>query len=283
MCSWNWRGMESSRRRWKITVQKISAQTMPATTRPAMNIPTQSLNSSLPCVVAPRKAPKVGALQPERSNAPATVTIPAAVRPRRPEGAPACTSSGAEARVSRPSITPETLPTHTRRRTSWHRSRTALGGRRSEHTPGHRRPGRRRPRLVDLGIDLLYGGVVRRRTGGELRQVARELQVVFVAGGDQFGGSFSQSTGAAGEGGDLGRHRAGGSRRERRRVAVPPASVEPPDVPHDELRLVVDRPQVGTLEQVLRGDDGVQHVVEASALVHHPQGLVDERLEQRGG
>ena len=52
--------------------------------------------------------------------------------------------------------------------------------------------------------------------------------------------------------GELGRERGGRRRLEVRRVAVVPAAVVAPDVAHDELGLVVDRPQVRPREQVLR-------------------------------
>ena len=66
-----------------------------------------------------------------------------------------------------------------------------------------------------------------------------------------------------------------GARRGQQVVglAVVPAAVEPPDVAHDELRMVVDRPQVRLVEQVRRHLDLVQHAVERRARVHQRQRL----------
>ncbi len=64
-----------------------------------------------------------------------------------------------------------------------------------------------------------------------------------------------------------------------RGVAVVPAAVQPPDVAHDELRLIVVRLQVRTAGQRLRGFHGVDDLVEAGARVHHLQGLLDQAVQ----
>ena len=67
-----------------------------------------------------------------------------------------------------------------------------------------------------------------------------------------------------------------------RRVAVVPAAVHPPDVAHDELRLVVDRLQVG-LRQHGRIDLHLVHdLVEAGAFVHGVHGALHQKLEGLG-
>ena len=83
--------------------------------------------------------------------------------------------------------------------------------------------------------------------------------------------------------GELAGERGVGRGLEVRGVAVVPAAEEPPDVAHDELGLVVDRAEVRLGEQLGRRGDRVHDVVEARALVHHPERLDVQVLEQRGG
>jgi serine/threonine protein phosphatase PrpC len=56
----------------------------------------------------------------------------------------------------------------------------------------------------------------------------------------------------------LARHLGVARGLEPRRVAVPPAPVEPPHVAHDELGLVVDRAEIGAREEVLRRPHGAR-------------------------
>ena len=67
-----------------------------------------------------------------------------------------------------------------------------------------------------------------------------------------------------------------------RRVSVPPASVEPPDVAHDELGLVVDGPQPRPLEQVLGRAHPAEDDVERSTLVHQLERAIVQVLEELG-
>src|SRR5439155_13221473 len=98
----------------------------------------------------------------------------------------------------------------------------------------------------------------------------------------QLEGTGGQAPRSAREGGKLDGHGGLGGGLEVGRVAVVPAPVQAPDVAHHELGVVVYRPQVGPLEEVGRGADGVHELVEAGALVHEGHGLVVEALEELG-
>jgi len=81
---------------------------------------------------------------------------------------------------------------------------------------------------------------------------------------------------SSGQGRQLGRQRSFRSGLEAGRIAVPPAAVPAPHGVHDELGLVVDRPQVGPVHQVSRRHDAVNRVIQPAASVHHRERLVDE-------
>ena len=121
--------------------------------------------------------------------------------------------------------------------------------------------------------------VVGRGLRGELGEVTGESQVTRSR---DLAGPFGQPACAARERCELRRQRGRGRGLEVRRVAVVPAAVEAPDVAHDELRLVVDRPEVRAREQRLRRAHRVHDVVEAGALVHQRERLLDQCLEQLG-
>ena len=82
----------------------------------------------------------------------------------------------------------------------------------------------------------------------------------------------------AGEQGDLGGQLGVGRGLEPGRVAVVPAAELAPHVAHHELGLVVDRPQVRAIEQVVGDLHRVDDRVEGGALVHEVEGGGDEAL-----
>ena len=140
----------------------------------------------------------------------------------------------------------------------------------AEDVAGHRRHLLGAAGGVDLGAHLVGLGRARLVQHGELDEVAGEA---VVAGGGELAGPGEHVLEPAGE-----RHplpRLLGARRRQQVVglAVVPAAVAPPHVAHDELRVVVHRPQVGQLAQVLGDLDLVEHAVERHALVHQRQRL----------
>ena len=124
----------------------------------------------------------------------------------------------------------------------------------------------------------MHAGVVRRGQRGHLGEMTGQAHVA----GAQFQRALRKADRAAGQCRDLRRQRAVAGRFEICGVAVPPAAVQAPDVADDELRLVVQRPQPGRLEN--RGIDlhGVDDVVQPLACVHHRQGLADQNIERVG-
>ncbi len=64
------------------------------------------------------------------------------------------------------------------------------------------------------------------------------------------------------------------------RVAVPPPAVQPVQVAHDELRLVVDRREVRAREQLGGHLHAREHLLERRARIHEGKDLIDERLEE---
>ena len=118
-----------------------------------------------------------------------------------------------------------------------------------------------------------------RRGGGPRRNAPPRIRARR-RGRQELERTVGQGAGTAGQRGQLGGERPLGRRLEGGRVAVPPPAVLAPDRVHDELRLVVDRAEIGPGLQSLGGADGVDGVVEAAAGVHDRQRLVDERIEE---
>ena len=126
----------------------------------------------------------------------------------------------------------------------------------------------------------MHTDVVGIRERRELREMAGEAQV---ARGRELRRALCKPCRTPGELRDLASDRAFGSRLEGRRIAVPPSAVEAPDTADDELGLVVDGPEIRTFEQVFRRANRVHDVVEARAIVHECEGLLEQRLEQLRG
>ncbi len=153
---------------------------------------------------------------------------------------------------------------------------------------GRSRPGGpRREDLLTRPLDAFVGRVGQPGVLGQVPGEAegpvgsRRLGFGRVARGrQQLERTVGQGAGTAGQRGQLGGERPLGRRLERGRVAVPPPAVLAPDGVHDELRLVVDRAEIGPGLQCLGRAHGVDGVVEAAAGVHDGQRLVDERVEE---
>ena len=74
-----------------------------------------------------------------------------------------------------------------------------------------------------------------------------------------------------------------GSRKEVVGLPVVPAAVSPPHVAHQELRVVVDGPQIRLVPQVGRHLDLVERPVQRAAGVHQRQRLPLDGLQHLGG
>ncbi len=131
-------------------------------------------------------------------------------------------------------------------------------------------------------VDLGAGAVEHRgsglRPGRELHELRREPEI---AGRGQLGRARGERVSAAREARDLRGERGRRCRLEMARIPVVPAAEQPPDVAHHELGLVVDRTQVGTVQQSVRRPHGGDDLVEGRPFVHHADRLVVEVLQQR--
>ena len=156
-------------------------------------------------------------------------------------------------------------------------SRLVLGPR--EDALRHRRRFFAGAEAEHLRTRLVHALVVGRGLRRELGEVAGEAEV---ARGRELARPVGQAPGAAGEVGELLRERGRSRRLEVGRITVVPAAVVAPDVAHDELGLVVDRPEVRAREQLLGRAHRVHDVVEARAFVHERERLVEQRLQQLG-
>ena len=113
-----------------------------------------------------------------------------------------------------------------------------------------------------------------------LDEVACEPDVPLLQEG---GGSRQHAVQPAGERYPLARLFATAGRKQIVRLPLVPAAVETPDVPDEELGVVVDRPEVWLLQELFGERDLVQHGVERRPRVHQREHLPFQGFEQLRG
>ena len=127
------------------------------------------------------------------------------------------------------------------------------------------------------GVDFLAVG---RGVRGPIEQVAGQSKIAFCG---QRRSAADEGSGAPGERGDFLRLPDARRRLEIGGNVVVPTAVTAVNVAHDELRLVVDRLQIGFFRQFPRGAHFRDQAVERRPFVHQRHGSIVQGLEIGGG
>ncbi|SVA90137.1 uncharacterized protein METZ01_LOCUS142991 [marine metagenome] len=96
------------------------------------------------------------------------------------------------------------------------------------------------------------------RLDGHLNHVAGQAQVTLLG---EFLGPVKEGLHRTSQSDHLGSHRGISCRLETRRVAVPPTAPQSVEVPHHELRLVIEGFDPGPADQVVGHSYGVEDLV----------------------